>query len=192
VTRLDATEDGDEAVGAGLLRSGEAPDELLLALRTRREVEDAPGGRLKGELFAGPLDPLAELQHGVAEILEQHAGGCEEGSQAFDVGQPQQGAHEAEAIEAAEGPLNLVSMSRYKGLHGVVSGGGSLGGLFVPYPGQRHRSPPLVAAGRPRCVSVVKKFWNFDLINSRLCGERCGPILFRPSGIDSGARRSPS
>jgi hypothetical protein len=65
---------------------------------------------------------LAELQHEVTEILEQHAGGPEEGGQALDVGQPQEGADEAKAVEAAEGALNLVVMSRYKGLHGVVSG----------------------------------------------------------------------
>src|SRR5262249_30356299 len=61
---------------------------------------------------------------------------------------------EAEAVEAAEGALNLVLMSRYKGLHGVVSGGfGGLGGLRAPYRRQRHLSSPLVAADRPRCAN---------------------------------------
>ncbi len=76
-----------------------------------------------GELFAGLLDPLAELQHVVAEVLEQHTGGSKEGGQTLHVGQPQKGAHEAKAVETAEGALNLVLMPRYKGLHGVVSSG---------------------------------------------------------------------
>ena len=39
------------------------------------------------------------------------------------LGQPQQGAYESKAVEATEGALNLVLMPRYKGLHGVASGG---------------------------------------------------------------------
>ena len=147
---LDATEDGDEAVGAELFRRGEAADEVLLALRARREVVDAPGGSLQGKLFTGLLDPLAEVRHVVTEVLEQHAGGRQEGGQSIDVGQPQQGADEAKAVETAEGALNLMIMPRYKGLHGVVSVGGSLGGLFVPYLGRRHVSSPLGRGRRSR------------------------------------------
>ncbi len=74
-------------------------------------------------MFAGLLDPLAELQHVVAEVLEQHTGGSKEGGQTLPIGQPQKGAHEAKTVETAEGALNLVLMPRYKGLHGVVSSG---------------------------------------------------------------------
>ncbi len=41
---LDATEYGDETGGTWPLRSGEAADEVLLALRARGEVVDAPEG----------------------------------------------------------------------------------------------------------------------------------------------------
>src|SRR5215468_8076730 len=143
---LDAAQDSDEAIRAGLFRGGEAADDVLLAPRAGGEVVDAPGGRLEGELLAGRLDPPADRQHVLAEVLEQHAGDPEEGTQPADVGQLQQGADEAEAVESAEGALNLLLVPRDKGLHGVVSGRGSLGGLWVPYPRRRHASPPWVTA----------------------------------------------
>ena len=40
-----------------------------------------------------------------------------------DVGHSKQGSYEAEAVETTEDALNLVLMPRYKGRHGVVSGG---------------------------------------------------------------------
>ena len=84
---------------------------------------DMAGDRGLSETFAGVLDPPTESQHIIAEFLEQHAGDAEKAGQSIDVGQSQQGADEAEAVEAAKGALNLVLMPRYKGVHGVVSGG---------------------------------------------------------------------
>ena len=68
------------------------------------------------------LDPLTESQHIIAELLERHAGDGEKAGQPVQVGQSQQGAYKSEAVEAAEGALNLVPVPRYKRLHGVVSG----------------------------------------------------------------------
>ena len=72
---LDAAEDGEEAVGAGPLGGGQAADEVLLAPGARGEVVDAAGGRLKGELFAGPpvasLDVLAQQHDAYLALLEQ-------------------------------------------------------------------------------------------------------------------------
>ena len=83
---------------------------------------DTAGDRSLGETFAGVLDPPTESQHIIAEFLEQHAGDGEKAGQPVHVGQSQQGAYKSEAVEAAEGALNLVLVPRYKGLHGVVSG----------------------------------------------------------------------
>jgi hypothetical protein len=58
----------------------------------------------------------------IAELLEQHAGDGEKAGQPVQVGQSQQAAYKSEAVEAAEGALNLVLVPRYKRLHGVVSG----------------------------------------------------------------------
>jgi len=83
---------------------------------------DTAGDRGLGETFAGVLDPPTESQHIIAELLEQHAGDSEKAGQPVQVGQSQQGAYKSEAVEAAEGALNLVLVPRYKRLHGVVTG----------------------------------------------------------------------
>jgi hypothetical protein len=116
---LDAAQDGDQVGGIG-----QGAHQVLLALLARRQVMDAARWRDLSEAFTGLLDPLAEIEHGVAEVFEQHDGGRQEGGQAVDIRQSPQRAHEAKAVEAAEGALNLVLMPRYKGLHGVVSGRG--------------------------------------------------------------------
>ena len=68
---------------------------------------DTAGDRGLGETFAGVLDPPAESQHIIAELLEQHAGEGEKAGQPVQVGQSQQGAYKSEAVEAAEGALRI-------------------------------------------------------------------------------------
>src|SRR5262249_13784226 len=165
-TRFHATQDGDQAGGTGIGRSGQGADEVLLALGTRGQVVDAARRGRQSEAFTGLFDPLAELEHVVTEVLEQHAGDREKTGESVEERESSQGSHEPQAIETAESALNRVLMPRYKGLHGVVSGGGSLGGLFVPYLGQRHLSSPLVAADRPRCGRMAQ-----DMVFRR------GPVL---------------
>jgi hypothetical protein len=108
---FDATEDGDQAAGSGLAGGRQPADEIFLAQGAGGEVMDAPGGGVEGEPLAGALDPLTEVLHELAEVLEQDAGGPEDRGQPLDVGEAKEGADEAKSVESAEGPLNALVMS---------------------------------------------------------------------------------
>src|SRR5262249_56619863 len=90
---------------------------------TRGQVVDAARRGRQGETFTGLFDPLAELEHVITKVLEQHAGDREKTGESIEERESPQGPNESEAIEPTERALNLVLMPRYKGLHVVVPGG---------------------------------------------------------------------
>ena len=68
------------------------------------------------------LDPTTESQQINDRFFEQYAGDSRKPASS-STRTIATGSLQIEAVEAAEGALNLVLVPRYKGLHGVVSGG---------------------------------------------------------------------